>query len=46
MGVLAVRDVGSWWLSIPGVGVFMKNFTKGNMRFLVMLKIGVITRYQ
>ncbi|XP_071496385.1 inactive serine/threonine-protein kinase 19-like [Diadema antillarum] len=28
-GLLTARDVGSWWLSIPGAGVFMKNFSKG-----------------
>ncbi|KAK3705180.1 hypothetical protein QZH41_013979, partial [Actinostola sp. cb2023] len=38
IGVLAVRDVGTWWLSIPGVGVFMKNFTKGRKALIRMLK--------
>lgn len=28
-GVLTTRDVDSWWLSIPGAGVFMKNFSNG-----------------
>ncbi|XP_033630885.1 serine/threonine-protein kinase 19-like [Asterias rubens] len=28
-GVLNVRDVGSWWIAIPGAGIFMKCFTKG-----------------
>jgi serine/threonine-protein kinase 19 len=28
-GLLQCRDVGSWWLGIPGAGVFMKHFTKG-----------------
>jgi len=33
-GVLTTRDVGSWWLSIPGAGVFMKNFSNGNQSML------------
>ncbi|XP_022102398.1 serine/threonine-protein kinase 19-like [Acanthaster planci] len=28
-GVLNVRDVGSWWIAIPGAGIFMKCFNKG-----------------
>ncbi len=28
-GALNVRDVGSWWLAIPGAGLFMKHFVKG-----------------
>lgn len=32
-GVLTTRDVGSWWLSIPGAGVFMKNFSNGKITY-------------
>ncbi|XP_032826101.1 winged helix repair factor 1 isoform X1 [Petromyzon marinus] len=28
-GLLTVRDVGSWWLSIPGIGKFIKHLTRG-----------------
>lgn len=28
-GVLTVRDAGSWWLSIPNSGKFIKYFIKG-----------------
>ena len=33
-GLLQCRDVGSWWLGIPGAGVFMKHFTKGRQNTL------------
>ncbi len=33
-GVLTVRDAGSWWLSIPNSGKFIKYFVKG--RFLTL----------
>lgn len=33
-GVLTVRDAGSWWLSIPNSGKFIKYFIKG--RFLTL----------
>ena len=29
IGVLTTRDIGSWWLSVPGAGIFMKNFSNG-----------------
>ncbi|XP_072021535.1 inactive serine/threonine-protein kinase 19-like [Amphiura filiformis] len=28
-GALNVRDVGSWWLAVPGAGLFIKNLVKG-----------------
>ncbi|XP_030839811.1 serine/threonine-protein kinase 19 [Strongylocentrotus purpuratus] len=37
-GMLTVRDVGSWWLSIPGAGIFMKNFSKGRQSVLRAIK--------
>lgn len=37
-GLLTVRDVGSWWLSIPGAGIFMKSFTKGRQSLLRMIR--------
>ncbi|XP_067673643.1 inactive serine/threonine-protein kinase 19-like [Haliotis asinina] len=36
--VLTVRDVGSWWLSIPNAGVFMKNFMRGRKALLTMIR--------
>ncbi|XP_077980375.1 winged helix repair factor 1-like [Glandiceps talaboti] len=32
--VLTVRDIGSWWLAIPGAGIFMKTFVKGRQALL------------
>ena len=29
VGVLTVRDVGTWWMAIPAAGVFMKSFSQG-----------------
>ncbi|XP_015762565.1 PREDICTED: serine/threonine-protein kinase 19-like isoform X2 [Acropora digitifera] len=37
-GVLTARDVGSWWLSIPGAGVFMKNFSNGRKALVQMIR--------
>ncbi|XP_028395258.1 serine/threonine-protein kinase 19-like [Dendronephthya gigantea] len=37
-GLLQCRDVGSWWLGIPGAGVFMKNFTRGRQTILRMIR--------
>lgn len=37
-GVLTTRDVGSWWLSIPGAGVFMKNFSNGRKALIRMIR--------
>ncbi|NXS66599.1 STK19 kinase, partial [Pandion haliaetus] len=28
-GVLTVRDAGSWWLAVPGVGRFVRAFVRG-----------------
>ncbi|XP_076458725.1 winged helix repair factor 1-like [Babylonia areolata] len=36
--ILTVRDVGSWWLSIPNAGVFMKSFTRGRKALLTMIR--------
>ena len=33
-GVLTTRDIGSWWLSVPGAGIFMKNFSNGKATLL------------
>lgn len=38
IGVLTTRDVGSWWLSIPGAGIFMKNFSNGRKALIQMFK--------
>lgn len=32
--LLTVRDVGSWWISIPGAGNFMKHYLKGRKAVL------------
>ena len=37
-GLLQCRDVGSWWLGIPGAGVFMRHFTKGRQKILRMIR--------
>jgi len=37
-GVLTTRDVGSWWLSIPGAGVFMKNFSNGRKALIRLIR--------
>ncbi|XP_039538448.1 serine/threonine-protein kinase 19-like isoform X1 [Pimephales promelas] len=37
-GVLTVRDAGSWWLSIPNSGKFIKYFIKGRKAVLAMVK--------
>lgn len=37
-GVLTTRDVDSWWLSIPGAGVFMKNFSNGRKALIRMIR--------
>ncbi|XP_042196922.1 serine/threonine-protein kinase 19 [Callorhinchus milii] len=37
-GVFTVRDVGSWWLSIPGAGRFVKYFVKGRKAVLNMIR--------
>ncbi|XP_014667756.1 PREDICTED: serine/threonine-protein kinase 19-like [Priapulus caudatus] len=37
-GLLAVRDVGSWWLSVPGAGTFMKSHLRGRKAILLMIR--------
>ncbi|XP_056106525.1 serine/threonine-protein kinase 19-like isoform X4 [Rhinichthys klamathensis goyatoka] len=37
-GVLTVRDAGSWWLSIPNSGKFIKYFIRGRKAVLGMVK--------
>ncbi|XP_060696198.1 inactive serine/threonine-protein kinase 19-like isoform X2 [Hemiscyllium ocellatum] len=37
-GVLTVRDVGSWWLAIPGAGRFVKYFVNGRKAVLRMIR--------
>ncbi|XP_068671844.1 inactive serine/threonine-protein kinase 19-like [Montipora foliosa] len=37
-GILTTRDVGSWWLSIPGAGVFMRNFSNGRKALIQMIR--------
>ncbi|XP_019641995.1 PREDICTED: uncharacterized protein LOC109483423 [Branchiostoma belcheri] len=37
-GVLTVRDLGSWWLAIPGAGLFVKLFTKGRKAVLASIR--------
>lgn len=36
--VLTVRDVGSWWISIPGAGEFMKCFLRGRKAVMLMIR--------
>ena len=36
--VLTVRDVGSWWLSIPNAGIFMKSFSRGRKAVITMIR--------
>ena len=38
-GVLTTRDIGSWWLSVPGAGIFMKNFSNGKVKHYFNLLI-------
>ncbi|XP_074875311.1 winged helix repair factor 1 isoform X4 [Buteo buteo] len=33
-GVLTVRDAGSWWLAVPGVGRFVRAFVRGRQALL------------
>ena len=37
-GVLIRRDIGSWWISIPGSGQYMKNLCSGRKAILRMIK--------
>ncbi|KAL3875650.1 hypothetical protein ACJMK2_033605 [Sinanodonta woodiana] len=36
--VITVRDIGSWWLSIPNAGLFMKYFMRGRKSLLTMIR--------
>ncbi|XP_064600339.1 inactive serine/threonine-protein kinase 19-like [Liolophura sinensis] len=36
--LLTFREVGSWWLSIPNTGVFMKSFIRGRKSVLTMIR--------
>lgn len=38
VSLLTVRDVGSWWLSIPNTGIFMKSYIRGRKSLLTMIK--------
>ena len=42
IGILTTRDVGSWWLSIPGAGIFMKNFSNGKGKMFSIFMNDVI----
>ena len=45
IGILTTRDVGSWWLSIPGAGIFMKNFSNGKGKmFSIFMKVNYYGR--
>lgn len=35
--VLTVRDIGSYWLSIPNAGMFMKSFIRGRKALITMI---------
>lgn len=37
-GVLTIRDVGSWWLAVPGAGLFVKSFLAGRKYLLNAIK--------
>ncbi|XP_064622255.1 inactive serine/threonine-protein kinase 19-like [Lineus longissimus] len=37
-GVLNTRDVGSWWLSIPDLGIFIKSFLRGRKAVITMIR--------
>ncbi|KAG1649981.1 Serine/threonine-protein kinase 19 [Nymphon striatum] len=37
-GVMTLRDVGSWWLAIPGAGEYVTTFIKGRRHLLQMVK--------
>lgn len=36
--VLIVRDAGTWWLSIPNAGIFMKNLIRGRKAAITIIK--------
>lgn len=38
VGLLTVRDIGSWWLAIPRAGEFMKSYIRGRKAVLMMIK--------
>jgi len=37
-GLLTLREVGSWWLAIPGAGEFMKSYVRGRKAVLLMIR--------
>ncbi|XP_061863190.1 inactive serine/threonine-protein kinase 19 isoform X2 [Colius striatus] len=37
-GVLTVRDAGSWWLAVPGVGRFVRAFVHGRRALLGLVR--------
>ncbi|XP_074427614.1 winged helix repair factor 1, partial [Larus michahellis] len=37
-GVLTVRDAGSWWLAVPGVGRFVRAFLRGRRVLLARVR--------
>lgn len=37
-GVLTIRDVGSWWVAVPGAGLFVKSFLAGRKYLLNAIK--------
>jgi len=37
-GMLTLREVGSWWLAIPGAGEFMKSYVRGRKATLLMIR--------
>ncbi|GAB0201589.1 serine/threonine-protein kinase 19 [Grus japonensis] len=37
-GVLTVRDAGSWWLALPGVGRFVRAFVRGRRALLGLVR--------
>ncbi|XP_049649002.1 serine/threonine-protein kinase 19 isoform X1 [Accipiter gentilis] len=37
-GVLTVRDAGSWWLAVPGVGRFVRAFVRGRQALLGVVR--------
>jgi len=38
VGLLTVRDIGSWWHSIPRAGEFMKSYIRGRKAIILMIK--------
>lgn len=38
VGVLNVKDTGSWWVALPNVPLFMKSFIRGRKAVITMIK--------